>query len=614
MSKLDNGRNEACSNALWGRGGRRPRDSRTNALWGKGGRGSVLVLAFVLALAVPMAGTAKDKDNGGKGAEASVYVPSSLMASAKANPDQLFKVVVLGAKGKKGSDVGGVVQSVSSSGKGGKGLSKAFKHVPAASAELSGEQILALAAKPKDVMAITLDAPVRSSDLSGPVTSTVTATTSTTTATPAAPQYSLPPENGETWRDSTRISELWANAPQAPAIAIVDSGIDPTRTDIFGDRIVANVNVSSLTPGVTNDEQGHGTMVAGLAAGNSAEYPGVARNAPIVNIRVADSHGQSIVSDVIAAADWILANKDQYNIRVANFSLRGTVQTSFRFDPLNAALRQLWFNGIVVVAAGGNHGSAGSEVDMSYAPGNDPFIISVGAADEHQNTDPLDNTVAPWSAYGYQVDGFFKPDMSAPGRYLIMPTPESSTLWAQFPDRHVAPGYMWMSGTSFAAPIVAGAAAQILAAYPDYSADDVKGVLMLGANYIGGSGIAGGVGQIDAAYSASFGLPAGMLNPNENFYGYVDPVTGATLEFVKTDAVTGQRYLDEASWASHVATDASWASASWASASWASASWASSNYASASWASASWASNVGSALATEVSGAESTIAEHTKVR
>jgi serine protease AprX len=426
-----------------------------------------------------------------------------------------------------------------------------------------------------------------------------------------ATRYSAPPKNAETWRASTRIDQLWAAAPQAPAIAIVDSGIDPTRTDVFGSRIVANVNFSSLSPGVTHDEQGHGTMVAGLAAGDSSQYPGVARNAPIVNIRVADANGQSIVSDVIAAADWILANKAQYNIRVANFSLRGTVQTSFRFDPLNAALRKLWFNGIVVVAAGGNHGSATSSVDMSYAPGNDPFVISVGASDDLQNTDPLDNTVAPWSAYGHNVDGFFKPDMVAPGRYVIMPAPENSTISKQFPERRVAPGYMWMSGTSFSAPIVAGAAAQILARYPDYTADDVKGVLMLGSNYLGGPGIAGGVGQIDASYSASLGLPSGALNPHENFYSYTHPTSGELLAFVKSDPLTGERYFDEASWASHVATDASWASASWASASWASASWASSNYASASWASASWASNVDTAMATEVTGAEATIAERT---
>jgi serine protease AprX len=423
---------------------------------------------------------------------------------------------------------------------------------------------------------------------------------------PAAVTYAAPPHSAETWRESTHANELWADAPQAPAIAIVDSGIDSTRTDVFGNRIVASVNFASLSPGTTADGQGHGTMVAGVAAGNSDTYPGVARNAPIVNLRVAGPNGESIVSDVIAAADWILQNKAQYNIRVANFSLRGTSLTSFRFDPLNAALRRLWLNDVVVVAAAGNHGVENTEVSMSYAPGNDPMIISVGATDEQDSADPLDNTVAPWSGYGYTMDGFFKPDVSAPGRYLVMPVPGDSTIAKDFPNRHVAPGYMWMSGTSFASPIVAGFAAQILARYPDYSPDDVKGALMLGANFLGNSGFAAGVGQVDGWYSASLGLPAGLLNPNESFYSYVDPVTGEALEFIKTDELTGERYFDEASWSSHVQTDASWSSASWSSASWSSASWSSASWSSASWSSASWSSSVSQIMNTAVSASEST--------
>src|SRR5438270_478251 len=82
-------------------------------------------------------------------------------------------------------------------------------------------------------------------------------------------------------------------------------------------------------------------------------------------------------SDVIAAADWILQNKDTYNIRVANFSLHGSQNSTFRFDPLDKAVERLWFSGVVVVAAAGNYGATQSGV--LYAPGNDPFVITVGA-------------------------------------------------------------------------------------------------------------------------------------------------------------------------------------------------------------------------------------------
>jgi serine protease AprX len=419
------------------------------------------------------------------------------------------------------------------------------------------------------------------------------------TITPDAAIVSTSYENSEMWRESTHVDQLWsgidsltglaASAPQAPAIAIVDSGVDTTRVADFGSRVVASVNLSSLAPNATGDDQGHGTMVAGIAAGASPAHPGAAPNAPIVSIRTSDGEGRSVTSDVIAAADWILANAAQYDIRVVNFSLSGSVETSFRFDPLDKAVERLWFSGIVVVAAAGNHGAADGPVSMSYAPANDPFIITVGAADQLQTSDPWDDTVTSWSGHGYTMDGFTKPDLVAPGRYLVMPVPMGTYIPATAPDRVVAPGYMWMSGTSFAAPIVSGAAAQILARHPDWGPNEVKGALMLTSAYLTGAPDgAAGVGEIDAATAAS--LDFTPPSPNENFY-----------EFIHADPLTGQPVFDQASWASRVASDASWSSASWASASWASASWASASWASASWSSASWSSDVASSMTSSAS-------------
>jgi hypothetical protein len=140
---------------------------------------------------------------------------------------------------------------------------------------------------------------------------------------------------------------------------------------------------------------------------------------------------------------------------------------------------------------------------------------------------------------------------------------------------------MWMSGTSFAAPIVAGAAAQVLAIHPDWGPDEVKGALMLSTAYLADPGA--GVGSLDAGVAASFDFTP--PNPNENFYA-----------FVETDPASGYRVFNEANWASYVGSEASWSSANWASANWASASWASANWASASWSSANWASNVESSM------------------
>src|SRR5256885_394267 len=107
----------------------------------------------------------------------------------------------------------------------------------------------------------------------------------------------------------------------SPTIAIVDSGVDGSRLADFGSRLVTQVNLSSREPSATGDQYGHGTMVAGIAAGASSSFPGAAPQSNIVSIRTADSNDESMVSDIVAAAQWVLDNKDAYGIRVVNLSL-----------------------------------------------------------------------------------------------------------------------------------------------------------------------------------------------------------------------------------------------------------------------------------------------------
>ena len=142
-------------------------------------------------------------------------------------------------------------------------------------------------------------------------------------------------------------------------------------------------------------------------------------------------------------------------------------------------MRRLWLTGTVVVASAGNDGTG----RMLYAPANDPFVITVGASDIDDTVTRRDDTNAPWTSYGYTAEGFAKPEVAAPGRWMISAVPGSSTLARTFLDRLVAPGYMWMSGTSFSAPVVSGIAAQILARHPGFTPDQVKGALMLTAKH-----------------------------------------------------------------------------------------------------------------------------------
>ena len=563
-----------------------PCGARKNALWGRGGRvrtrlgGFTVLIALVTGLAIPAAGIAGSGGPAlpgvltpGSTRGGTAFVPATLLAAATANPDQIFHVIVQGTRGERSSAVASDVTSES-------GKSKhIFSSISGAAVDITGKRLVRLAGRPH-ILSITPDQKVSSTGY----------------------------EDAQMWAQSTDIGPLWNTtdpdtgdilgpAPDAPTVAVVDSGIDTSRAADFGTSVIASVNLCSLcNDDTTTDLEGHGTMVAGLIAGHTDTYMGAAPNAPLVNVRTANANGESLTSDVIAAADWILTHKDQYNIKVANFSMAGGTPTTFRFDPLDQAVEKLWFGGVTVVAAAGNFGTANGGVDMSMAPGNDPFVITVGAVDQHQTGDPSDDTIPSWSAYGYSADGFSKPDLVAPGRYIIMPVAPGTTIPNTVPERMVAPGYMWMSGTSFSAPIVSGAAAQILARHPDWGPNEVKGALMLTAAYLPGNDWQQtGVGEVDGASAAS--LPFTPPNPNENLYA-----------FVSTDPTTNQSSFDQAAWASAVSTEAAWASAAWASAAWASAAWASAAWASAAWSSGTFSANTSSLMSGLVTYSEATYA------
>jgi serine protease AprX len=514
------------SSALWGRGGR---ETRSSALWGRGGRSTVALFALVVSVIIPAAGIASS-GSGDRGA----VVPAELLAAATANPDATFDVVVQGDKSHRSPDIAKDVNENGGS------LKRAFRSISGVSATVTGKQLLNLA-DDSHVTAIT-----RNEELS-------------------LTTY----ETAEMWRAATKVSKLYGG-PQTPAIAIVDSGIDSTRLD-FGGRVRASVNFSSLAPNATGDQLGHGTMVASLAAGAGTPlvgtYKGAAPTSPLIDVRVTDGEGHALTSDIIAAIDWIIANKSTYNIRVANFSLAGRSATSILFDPLNKAVERLWLSGVTVVAAAGNNGSADSSVEIA-SPANDPFVITVGATGINKTTDTSDDTRAPWSAHGHTADGFHKPDLAAPGRWMVGAVPTGSLLSLNFSLRSMLGGYLWMSGTSFSAPVVAGAAAQILARRPDFGPDQVKGALMVSAAYLPSQGASLGAGTIDAAAAAAVTSPP---NPNENLHAFVS-----------------EGEFDARKWLEHVSTNSNWTASNWTVSNWVSSNWVSSNWVASNWVASNW--------------------------
>jgi serine protease AprX len=537
-------------------------DERNSALWGTGSRGSdprrapkpgrrlaVVAASLVAIIAFPATAAAKNL---------SAFVPAELMTHAQANPAASFNVIVQGRPGQNSASV-----AKDFGGAAGK-MKRAFYSINGVSGSLTGAQLVKLAQN-NHVLAITPDVRLKSSDY----------------------------QSQEVWRDTTGVSSLWGTpnpfgllvAPQAPAIAIVDSGIDSSKLADFGARVVAHVDFCSLCPaGASGDLEGHGTMVAGLAAGAGSLYPGVAQNANLVDLRTTGADGASRTSDVLLATDWILQNKDQYGIKVANYSMRSANPSSFRFDPLDAAVESLWFHGVVVVAAAGNFGVENTPQKMQYAPGNDPFVITVGAVGTQSTTTTADDTLAPWSAYGHTLDGFSKPEISAPGRMMISPVPVSSTLATTVPDRVVAPGYMWMSGTSLSAPIVSGAAAQVLARHPDWTPDQVKGALMASANALPSvSSFSGGVGEVDAAAAAALTSPP---NPQSHLDAFVTPDANGQLHF-NGDAwmatVTAQTDWSETDW-----SETGWAQTDWSETDWSETDWSETDWSETDWSETDW--------------------------
>ena len=510
-----------------------------------------LVLVAAIAMLAPVGAGASQAAAGAPAPSA--FVPQGLLSAAQADPNRTFSVIVQATSNAKSADVASAVTStlLEEPGKA-LGVKRRFATIGGVSAQVTGKQLLKLATK-KDVFAITEDAPVQ---LTGSLSSR------------------------QLWPFVSGVARGWPDVTNGtlatpPAIAIVDSGIDAGRAD-FGGRVVKQVTMTSLVPNSPGDGRGHGTFVAGVAAGSAPGYTGAAPSAPIVSLDVMDDSGMAMTSDVIAAADWIYQNKAAYNIRVANFSLHTTAPASVFFDPLDRAVERLWLSGVVVVAAAGNYGVAGQPTTMAYAPGNDPFVITVGANDIGGTISTNDDTAAPWSVYGYTLDGFAKPELTAPGRYIVGPVPPMSTLALERPASMAGTDYIQLSGTSFAAPVVAGAAAYLLAVHPAWTPDQVKGALMLTAwPTPSAAPMSEGVGEVNAAKAVDVLAPP---NPNAAIDRFLvpDPTGGSTLVF------------DASSWGTTARLDASWGTASWSTSSWGTAAWSAASWGTASWSSASW--------------------------
>jgi serine protease AprX len=280
---------------------------------------------------------------------------------------------------------------------------------------------------------------------------------------------------------------LWSNGVTGAGvgIAVIDSGV--TQRAEFGSRLV-QVQLPTQDGTALKDNVGHGSAVAGVAAGQSPDgkYIGIAPGATLYAINVARSDGV-YTSDVIAGLEWVLANAAAKNIDVVNLSLSQVAPSSYYTSTLDAVVDQLWKAGIVVVASSGNFGPNTEE----FAPANDPWVITVGASDSNDTATTSDDTLAAFSSYGTTPDGFSKPEIVAPGRHIVTTIPADSSIAQSAPAGYLVgageDNYVRISGTSFSAPQVAGAAALLLQQRPNLSPNQVKWALTSTERSLAGS-------------------------------------------------------------------------------------------------------------------------------
>jgi len=280
---------------------------------------------------------------------------------------------------------------------------------------------------------------------------------------------------------AVNADRVWQNGITGAGIgvAVLDSGVNPD-VDLTQptNRLLAAVNFAGDRGGMA-DAGGHGTHVAGTVGGDgfgsNGEYIGIAPNANVIDVRVLNRNGNGRISSVVRGIEWVIAHRAQYNIRLINLSLGMPAPTPYRLNPLDAAVEIAWMRGIAVVAAVGNGGPTSGSV---VAPGDDPYVITVGATDDRGTAGVNDDLLASFSSWGTPPGSTQKPDVVAPGRRIVSLRVPGSYLDTQYPDR-VTPArsgatYFRLSGTSMATAVATGAAALTLQQQPVLKPDGLK--------------------------------------------------------------------------------------------------------------------------------------------
>ena len=259
-------------------------------------------------------------------------------------------------------------------------------------------------------------------------------------------------------------------------VAVLDTGIFP-HID-FGSRISVFRDFTGVRRS-PYDDNGHGTHVSGILAGDGTasggKYKGAAPGCSIAALKVLDRFGNGSREDVMRAFRWIMEFGSIYHIRIVNISVGTTSRDHKEQTDLLEGVEKLWDLGFVVVAAAGNQGPGAGTVT---APGSSRKIITVGSSDLLTGRTAI-------SGRGPTFECVCKPDLVAPGNHVLACAPGADN------------GYGVKSGTSMSTPLVAGAAALMLEKNPELTNVQIKMKLKESARDMGLPKNQQGWGELD---------------------------------------------------------------------------------------------------------------------
>ncbi|HEX2266608.1 MAG TPA: S8 family serine peptidase, partial [Actinomycetota bacterium] len=341
-------------------------------------------------------------------------------------------------------------------------------------------------------------------------------------------------------------------------------------------------------------------IIAGTGASSNGVWSGVAPKANLVSVKVAGVDGSTDVSVVIAGLQWVVGNRADLGIRVLNLAFGTDSIQSYLVDPLNYAVEQVWLSGIFVAVAAGNRGPDSGTVGK---PGDDPYVVSVGAANLNGTADRTDDTVAEFSSRGPTQDGLVRPDLVAPGISIVSNRAKDSTVDLAHPLAAVDDNYMKGTGTSQATAVIAGVAALMYQANPSMSANVAKATIVGTAGDSTASKPGGGSGLVNASKAVQQAKdgrynnrPANQTLVPSTGMGSLELSRGSYHIEVDEDGDGVYELLEgevgfgwtEGEWSAGSWRTASWNASSWRADQWSAGSWRASSWSAGSWRSDTW--------------------------